>query len=113
MPFFRFVPATHERDPRWLGRRPYEDVVVRAPTSGAARHLAATLEAPGAAADMAGAVGNGCEPRPAALDDEKLYRMEMLSGTEAVLRDGPDGAAWTEGPPAIVAARRRSGPPAA
>jgi len=83
MPLFRFTPATHRHDPRWQGRALFDEVVVRAPSSGEARRLAATLEAPGDERAMAHAVGNGSEPRTGALDDEKLYRMEPISEDEA------------------------------
>lgn len=83
MPLFRFTPATHPHDPRWMGRAQYDEVVVRAATAGEARRLAAGLEAPAAARDMTGAVGNGTEPRHGALDDEKLYRMHPIAEDEA------------------------------
>lgn len=97
MPLFRLVPATHAHDPRWMGRPLYDEVVVRAPTAGEARRVAATLEAPDDTRAMADAVGNGSEPRTGALADEKLYRMEAVAEDEATFlarhRDEVDPAA--------------------
>lgn len=85
MPLWKLIPNTHPTDPRWQDRPIYDEVVVRAATSGAARRLAARFEL-GLTADTAAtpaphAVGNGSEPLGSALEDEKLYRMLAL-GTE-------------------------------
>lgn len=76
MPLWKLVPTARPTDPRWLDRPIYQEVVVRAATSGAARQVAARFEL-GMDARKRGlhSVGNSSEPLGSALEDEKLYRM--------------------------------------
>ena len=44
MALWEIRAITPPEDPRWLGRRPWRSVVVRAPSSAMARVVAGTLE---------------------------------------------------------------------
>mgnify|MGYP003146333748 CR=1 FL=1 len=70
MPLWKIVPAASLDDPRWLDRRPWREVLVRAQTASMARLTASGLDRP-PEADIG--VGNETDGFASAFDDEKLY----------------------------------------
>lgn len=86
MALWEIRAVTPPNDPRWLGRRPWRSVVVRAPSSAMARVVAGTLEGHRA-------TGNESDIAHSSFDDEKLYwvkRIDDVALVEADDEDGPD-----------------------
>lgn len=107
MPLWKLVPNTHPTDPRWQDRPIYDEVLIRAATSGQARRVAARFELGLAPDDTARAVGNGSEPLGSALEDEKLYHLLALPPEAEVGPDvGPDVASGFDPAPAEEAVLR-------
>lgn len=104
MPLWRLIPEAHETDPRWMGRRHFAEVVVRAPTAGQARLEAARHELFVAPTAMARAVGNGSEPLGAALEDEKLYSLHPIGPRDPETGESGGEGPDSEGPAGVVAA---------
>lgn len=82
MPLWEIEAVVPPGDPRWLDHKPWRSVLVRAPSSTAARLLAATLEAKRA-------VGNESSSGWTCFSDEKLYWVRQVTGVGAE-EDGPD-----------------------
>ncbi|PIW26532.1 MAG: hypothetical protein COW30_14615 [Rhodospirillales bacterium CG15_BIG_FIL_POST_REV_8_21_14_020_66_15] len=76
MPLWRLTPVARLDDPRWLDHPVWADVVVRAPTAGAAIHEAErmALEDAGGAMPM----GNESLTFQSGFRDEKLYAVRRL-----------------------------------
>ena len=70
MPLWKIAPAATLDDPRWLDRRPWGEVLVRAESAAMARLIASGLDRPPTAGT---GVGNETDGFVSAFDDEKLY----------------------------------------
>lgn len=98
MTLWRLTPAARAEDPRWLNRPRFDDVLVRAPSAGEARRLAAESESPAAAP----AVGNETHGGAPALGDPKLYALSPVAAADA------DANGFSAEGPAEVLRRRRA-----
>ena len=105
MPIWKLKPKAAPDDPRWLDHAIWEEVVVRAPTSGMARLIASELERD----PQQPPSGNENPSFQSGFEDEKLYDVLAVSS--------PEGKGLPE-PPALAgksrvlrAVRARSGEP--
>jgi hypothetical protein len=80
MPFWRITPAAQPDDPRWMGDRVWEEVVVRAPIAASARVAAAEMEA---RLNPQHTLRNHARLQatdfPSGFFDEKLYHVELTA----------------------------------
>lgn len=86
MPLWRITPIADPDDSRWLDHQRWEEVVVAAQSAGRALHLAAEMESRAAPEG----VGNESVPFKSGFEDEKLYRIDRLSESEAGEYDGDE-----------------------
>lgn len=85
MTLYKLEPATHEADPRWMGRPIFSLVLVRAATAGRARLLADAFERTLDPRAALGPVGNESQRLGTALADEKLYHMHPVQDEKTLL----------------------------
>lgn len=94
MAIWRIYPVAPPHDSAWLDRPIWQEVIVRADTTGMARQVASKLEQ----SHHPGGVGNESHSFNSGLDDERLYRIKLLPPEEAArFEDSP-------GEPAVLAA---------
>ncbi|MEX2451487.1 MAG: hypothetical protein WD407_11580 [Rhodospirillales bacterium] len=90
MALWKILPVAPKKDPRWLGRPVWKDVVVRAPTSADARLVAADMER----REMPDSppLGNESPISRSGFEDEKLYNVRLLGPDQARAfpETGPD-----------------------
>lgn len=87
MAIWRLYPVLAPSDPAWLGRPIWEEVIVRADTTGMARLVASNLEYP----KHESGVGNESHSFNSGLEDETLYRIKPLPPDEAARFDDSPG----------------------
>lgn len=75
MPTWRLEPKAEPDDPRWLDHAIWREVVVRAPTSGAARLIASRLERD----PERPPAGNENPSFQSGFEDDKLYAVRLQS----------------------------------
>lgn len=96
MKLWKIEPVADTDDPRWLDHHMWQEVVVRAETSGEALNLARVMDEM-KMSDVA-TVGNESQALTSGLGDEKLYRIKPLNAAE-------DGRGFsTEGEAKVLAA---------
>ena len=92
MPLWKIVPAADLDDPRWLDRRPWLEVMVRAESAAMARVAASGLDRP---PEPEVGVGNETVGFSSAFDDEKLYWVTQVdaaaSGPTEIVSATPAG----------------------
>lgn len=98
MTLWRLTPAARLDDPRWLSHSVWADVVVRAPTSGAAIVMADRMALEDAGGDAP--MGNESLTFESGFKDEKLYAVRRLSPSA-------EPALSPEGPPEVLRAVKR------
>lgn len=89
MPLWEIEAVVSPDDPRWLGRRVWRSVLVRASSAAAARVVAGSLE-------NTHTVGNESDVRRTGFSDEKLYWVKQVTdareeeaGPDSVLAASP------------------------